>query len=1161
MLVTLMIGVAVALSGAAALAYEICWSRALVVPLGNSSDAAALVLAGFMLGIAAGARLGGGLAERVSSPLRLYAFLELLLGGYALLAPKLLELLSALPAGAGGDLSLALGIVLRYAAALALIVLPGLAMGATLPLLIRALTRPGGVVGPRIGILYGANTIGAALGAFVTGFWGIATIGLWGSSAVAAGASLAAGCLALLASRWLTSPAAANHSAEPRPSDGGTQTRGAPRLVGTGGMQRSKPAARPAAHEQIALLAAFVSGFAMLGCELLWARVLTFVFGHDTYAFASLLGFVLLGLGAGGLCHRLLYRFDQRKLLATLLSLFAVVVLLSFWSAAALVVELGRDPFGLDAAGSLAVSIWLELYRELCYTPILVFLPSLLAGLLFPTACSLYGSAGPDAGRRVGIVGLVNGLGAGLGALASAWFLVTLAGIQAAFVLLALLSAATASIILVVVSPRSRLATAVMAALPIAWLVLIVELMPQGLPRRMLLKTVGERHQLLRHYEEARTSTVSVIENQINGERQLLINAVNEVTTRLVHDQSFKLLGHLGPLLHPEPQTGVMICLGAGLSAGAALSHPLERLDVIDLSSAVARGARHFAAENNGVLDDPRFELHIADGRQFLLNTASRYQVAIIDSTHPKSVDSWILYTKEFYELLRERLSDGGIAVQWLPLHGLSEREFKIVVRTFQSAFPELTLWANVGFETYGQTAYAKLVGVRGGPLRIDVERLERRLAQPQVQQDLARYGITSSSELLDLFIAGPAAIRDWTDGLPVQTDDHPLVPYTTSFSAGRRMEAQLLLALRSPVTPLLSPPGGVEPERSSALAAAYDAQGLVLAGRLERAAELRPEGRKIRLYQAQRDTTLGYYTALAKLYPDDPDKLFEAATQLGNLGHPTAAQPIFRQALALRPRDFRLRLNLALVFLQLAEPAEAIELLAQLRTERPGSALVLRNLGVAVLASGDPGVAVHHLEEALAVDPESLGARLALSQARFELGELDQAEAELTEVVRRNRWVAEAHDRLGLIAARREDYATASTHHARACQLQPYRAVYHYNRAVALQAMDELGQAAQSYRAALALEPNYAAALNILGLIHAAEERFEQAALFHLQALDVDPHYAAAAHNLGLARRHQGKRGAAVQAFCRALRLDSTLAPPRQQLLQLGGDFADCGF
>jgi spermidine synthase len=357
---------------------------------------------------------------------------------------------------------------------------------------------------------------------------------------------------------------------------------------------------------------------------------------------------------------------------------------------------------------------------------------------------------------------------------------------------------------------------------------------------------------------------VSVARNEINGEKQLLMNAVNEVTTRLVHDQSFKLLGHLGLLLHDDPKTALMICLGAGLSAGATMTHAIDRLDIVDLSSAVQNGARLFAEENHHVLDDPRLHLFIDDGRQFLLNARTSYDVAIIDSTHPKAVDSWILYTKEFYDLVRARLSDGGVVVQWLPLHGLSEREFKIIVRTFLSSFPEMTLWANAGFETYGPVAYAKLVAQKGRALSIDYHELARRLAEPKIHDDLAPFGMETPEEILDLFLAPADVVRAWTDGLPVQTDDHPIVPYTTAFSSGRRMEPPLLLAVRTPIAPFVAGMDANSPERA-ALDSAYEAQGLVIAGLLDRARAIRPASETIFLFEQRLDSSEQYYRALAE--------------------------------------------------------------------------------------------------------------------------------------------------------------------------------------------------------------------------------------------------------------------------------------------------------
>lgn len=1102
----MLVWIAAALSGGAALAYEICWSRSLVVPLGNAMDAAAMVLAGFMLGIGAGARLGGSLAERTRSPLRLYAAVEMALAAYAAFAPTLLGATS----GIGTP-------VFRYLAALVLIGVPGLCMGASLPLLARALTAGRAPLSRHISILYGANTAGAALGATVTGFWGIAALGVSRCSLVAAALSASAAVIALAAS-W--------RAPVPR---------------------RSLQPAPPRGHRRLALVAVFASGMGMLLAETLWARVLTFVFGHDTYAFASLLTIVLVGLALGGTAHRALAALDQRRVLGWLLATFALGSLSSFWLAAEVVSRDGRDPFDLTSSGRIATSVWLELYRELAFTPLLVLVPAMAAGAVFPAACCLYAGHADDSGRSVGVVTLVNGVGSALGALLAPMGIVAAIGLESAFAAVALGSGAVASVVLLL-GPRDDKTAIVPFAL--AWGLAMT--LPSGLPQSMLLRAHGERHWELRFYAEGRTGTVSVIDNTITRERQLLMNGINEVTTRLVHDQSFKVLGQLAPLLHPDPKRGVMICLGAGLSAGSALAHPLERLDVVDLSETVAGGARWFAEQNNRVLDDPRLHLHVADGRRFLLDSHERYDVAIVDSTHPKSVDSWILYTREFYELLRSRLSPDGIAVQWLPLHGLSEQEFQIIVRTFAAAFPDMTLWANAGYETHGQVAYAKLVGPAGGAIEVDRARVAHRLAEEGPHADLARYGVSSVDELLDAYLCDAAGVEAWTSDLPLQTDDHPLVPYTTKWSGGRPMTPALLLAARQPVGDR-APFSLLSDRERAELEQARDAQGMVLAGLLDRAAEVRPAGHKIRLYLERRRTSEPYYRAVAETYADDVDRSFEAGALLGQLGYAEAANEVLSRVLALRPRSFRARLNLALLASARGDHQSAIGELTALRSEEPRSAIVLHNLGAAVLAAGDPAVAAVHFREALAYDPSSVAARLGLARAQLAAGADDDASNVLTALVAEQPHVGRAYELLARLGLRRGDAAEAVAQAERAVAKRPYDAETLYVLGLAHYLHDQPDDAERAYLRVLHVAPDHPAALDGLGLLHAGAGRFDRAADLHLRALDADPMSAEAALHLGLALVGQGRPQQALGAICLALRLDPGLTPARQQLVELG--------
>ena len=1116
---------ATVLSGAAGLAYEVVWSRMLVIPLGNSADATTLVLCAFMLGMALGSRIIGSLSDRMVSPLRIYVTVETLLGLYAVGIPFVMPALESSQLFAGNFDSAPVTVLFRFAMATVLVAIPAMFMGAAVPVLLRALSEKSDEIKNHVGLLYGANTLGGALGAALCGFLAIPALGLMSTSFVAAGVSITAALVVWLVHR-----------------------------AGKGRKVSSAESARAIDSDQngrrVALVAAGIGGAVMLGAEVIYARFLTFVFGHDTYAFASLLVLVLIGIAIGAGLQRLLARKSQSLLTGLSLLAMGVLMLASFGVASALVVSLGRDPFAIGAWESLSTSLWTEFIRELAFTPILVLIPAICSGLSLSAALAMYSRRAHHAGSDAGTALLANGIAAAAGTLLTGAVLIPTIGIQRAFILLSLLAAAGGTMVLLLTARKQRkivLTAGAGAILAVATAVVL----PANLPRAMLQEAVGQRHQKIVHYDEGRIGTISVTVNKINREKQLFVNAVNEVTTRLVHDQSFKLLGHLGPLIHPNPHKGMMICFGAGVSAGAAISHPLDSLDIVDLSDRVWNAAGHFQYYNNNVLKDRRVRRHVEDGRQFLLRSSEKYDVMMIDSTHPKAVDSWILYTSGFYRLVRAHLAEDGIAVQWLPLHGLSENEFKIIVRTFLDVFPEMTMWVNVGFETYGKAAYVKLVGTRH-PLRIDFRELGRRVREPRIARDLKKYGMDSPYEIIDSYLCDAGIARLWVKDLPIQTDDRPFVPYITEYSRGRRMDAASLIPLQSSVMPLLYHMGDEEESIRQFVKTAQTANGFLMAGMLQRALETRPDGRKIRWSSARFAGAESYYKKLAALYSDDADRLFEAANYLGNLGFSETAVPLYEQAIAMDPTADK-KINLALALMDTGKMEEAHNEMVDALRESPDSALANYNYGVLQLQMKNAGEAVMYLEKAIAIDGSLIGARLSLADAYRQMGQLDKAEARLQAMTVETPWVAEAFDMLGLIDADRKNYEQARIWHGKALAIDPYNATAHYNMGVALDHLNRLDEARSAYRTALLIEPSDAEAENNLGLLYGRTGMYEDAILHHLRALDIEPHFPEAAFNLGLAYRAKGMGMQAAQAFTLALTLNPELTKARELLKEMG--------
>ncbi|MCB9594735.1 MAG: fused MFS/spermidine synthase [Sandaracinaceae bacterium] len=1035
-------------SGVAGLTYEVVWHRLLAVVLGNASFATAAVLAAVMGGMGAGALVIGRRADR-GHPLRLYAALELGLGLAALAVPTL----ATLADDASLDLLRAVGpgwpsFVVRFAVAGGVVLAPAFLLGATLPALARTaeLILPDGPdrVGRGVGFVYALNTAGAALGCVVTGY---VLLGAWGvraTSTTAACVDLGVGAIALALSltvaRRLPAPA-------PRAEDPIEEPRALPRST--------------------VLALSLVSGVVVLGLETVWTRVFLIVFGHDVHAFSAMLASVLGGLALGAALHRALPAAARRhdRLVPALFGALGVVALGSLAFVGRRYLADGLDVLAIDAAVSITRSEVRGMVLQAVFAATTIVPTAMLAGAIFPALCARHPAH--SAGLGAGEVLAANTVGTLIGPLLTPLLLVPAIGIQGAATALAGCATVAGGLAAMRSDDARRVAFAggLLAALALAAVAV-----PTALPRRMLARKIGPAHLDFEVYREGRSATVAVVRNQINGERQLFVNGINEVTTRLVHDQSFALLGHLGPLLSPRPERVAVICLGAGLSAGAVAQHDdVEQLSIIDLEPAVVAGAERFGRMNHRVLDDPRTRLIIDDGRAHLRTTEERYDVIVLDSTHPRAVDSWILYTREFYELARDRLDDDGVLVQWLPLHGLSVDEFRILVGTFRDTFEDATLWTNVGFEPYGQVAYSLLVGTRGG-MRIDPDALALRVAEPRVQAALAPWGLGSAAEILECLHAGPDTLARWSEGLPVNTDDHPITHFVTDFTRSAPMTPDRLLEAFAPPDELLR---RADPTLLVDLDRRWQAQGLLLSGNLPRAAEVCAGCAKPPMFLAAMRTGPGYYRALGMRYRDDPERSMEVAAGLALHGLGAEAVEVLEEASRRMPDDPGILVNLGLLRASggdLEGAAEAYEAAIRLDPER---AIAHLDLGLVELAAGAVDGAVIELERAVALDPALAPAHAGLGRALLHReGEGARAEEELRAALALDPRDRDARANLGELLARGRRWDLAAETLAEGARYHPFDRDLLFDLANAQRGAGDAAAARGTLRRVIAIDP-----------------------------------------------------------------------------------------
>ncbi len=728
------------LSGAAALSYEVAWARLLTRLTGSDAVGIAVVLSVFMVGMGAGAWLFAGMARRARDPRRTFAILLGSLAAWAALSPHLLALLDPVAS-----------LAQRVGAAALFLLVPTALMGATFPFMGRLTITSDAGAGRGVAGFYGANTIGAAVGALATPFLLLPTLGLSNSLAAGALLDVAAAGLALT----LAVPA-------PERGDGG-------RGSGTGRSLR------------IPLALAFLFGTVSLALEVLLTRLLIAVTGASVYAFGIVLAVFLLGLGIGGRqagawlsdeesATRLLRRCALAIPVAGLLGLIALR-----W-------QLGESDLFAPLANRMPAGagtgvLWAS---HALFAGLALFPPAVGFGMALPACVSLaLARRGARPRERVlGIVYAVNTGGAALGSLVATFALLPAIGPRAAVtsVLMATFLGALA------LRPR-----AVELGIAGAGAVILAALLLPSAPTdgAVLFHATG------------RNATVSVVEEAVEPGsapvRALRIDGKVVATTAPVDLRLQRLLGLLPGLLGREPENALVIGLGTGMTAGSLLAFPsLKELRVLEISSAVAESAVHFADWNERLLDDARTEISIVDGRHALALDPECYDVVTSDPIHPWTRGSSDLYAVEHFRRMAEHLAPDGIASQWLPLYQLGTEEVHTVIATWAAAFEHTSAWL---------TAYdLVLVGSRDRPSLCEE-------FPSRVRVLLAEAGIHSRGELAALSIAEDAELRARSAGTRPMTEDRPRLEFSAprAYLGGYSVEV-LAWAAASP------PPHGLSP-------------------------------------------------------------------------------------------------------------------------------------------------------------------------------------------------------------------------------------------------------------------------------------------------------------------------------------------------------------
>ena len=819
-------------TGATSLIFEVVWVRLLLLSLGTTPAAMGVVLSAFMGGMAIGSWLAGRVFMRRLSPVAVYAGFEAWIGVYALATPFVLRLVALAPP----TFQLGLGVLALLPATVA--------MGTSLPVLVRVLHGGTTNRATTVGWLYAVNTAGGVAGPLLTVFVLFPLVGLSRTLVITALVNLIVGGAVWLGrSCW--------GRAEPQRLD----------AVSVGG---GTPVAATRVPRRLYVFLA-VSGATAMVYEMAWSRTLSMVYGSSVYGVSIMLSTFLAGIAIGAWVAAARVRRRPATMLGAVWLLAG-----SAWAAFISLHVGGRLPF-----------LFLDLYRwvdgettglfgvQFLLAALLMLPATLCLGALLPVVVSV---AARGAGARPAVASLyaANLLGSATGALVASGLLLASVGLHVS-VQVGVLVALGLALVTIVRLPgphaRTRAArgerpaafdrrpsthsgrpepvegrcipdgpalghsrqgsntTGMLprlalrrfdAALPptslgatrdsrhgllaATVLAVILVLSLDGGARQLALSVGlyhgapsyagnddrGIRDLLASHellfYRDGPTASVAV--QQVDRYVLMKINGKTDASTGAGDIETQTLLAHLPLMAAEQAERVAVVGFGSGMTVGAVLTHPVREVDAFEIEPAVIEASRYFEPINGRPLDDDRLRLVIGDARSELRPTVEPYDVIISEPSNPWITGVANLFTRDFFELTASRLARGGVFAQWFHLYGMSEDSAREVMATFRSVFPHVVAFNDRDLILLGSDR----------PITFSLHEMARRFADPGVRASLGEAYVRYPADLLVKLRLDERGTAAFAAGAPLNTDDNMRL----ELAAPRTLYQDRLTAIRA---------------------------------------------------------------------------------------------------------------------------------------------------------------------------------------------------------------------------------------------------------------------------------------------------------------------------------------------------------------------------
>ena len=739
-------------SGCAALIYEVVWFQLLQLSIGSSAVSLGVLLGIYMGGMCLGSLLLPRYLNPSWHPLKVYAALEAGIGVFGVIVLFAVPVVGQIYTQIAGTGQISL--ILRAVVASICLLPPTLLMGATLPAIARWVeTTPRGVAW--LGYFYGGNLAGAVTGSLLAGYYLLRVYDMPTATAVAVVLNfVVAGLAVLVAGRT-------------------------PHTVITAEGSATLPQPLSADGARLVYIAIALSGLTALGSEVVWTRVLSLLFGATAYTFSLILAVFLVGLGIGSSLGAALARGVSNPRTALGWVQLGLCVCLA-WAAYATAESMPYWPINPSISTSPSFNFQLDLMRA-----IWVMLPgALLWGASFPLALAGVAVPGQDSARLVGGVYAANTVGAIVGALITSLAMVGTVGSQ--HTQQALIGVAAMSGLLMLM-PANGEKRSLLTSTPV---VVIGIALAAGL----LARTVPPLPGLLVAYGRYAATWVGQNEIVYVGEGVTASVAVSRTPTGVLNYHNAgkvqassepqdmrlqRMLGHITTLVPKAPTKVLVIGCGAGVTAGAVSIDPMVKDQTIaEIEPLVPRVvSTHFAEHNFNVVANPKVKVHLDDARHYLLTTGEKFDAITSDPLDPWVKGAATLYTREFFQVVRNHLNPGGVVTLFVQLYESTDSAVKSEIATFLEAFPNGAVFANtVNGQGYDLVLFGQLEAGK-----INVDAVQARLDDPAnaaITQSLREIGIYSAVDLFGTYAGRQSDMKNWLSDAIINTDRNLKLQY-----------------------------------------------------------------------------------------------------------------------------------------------------------------------------------------------------------------------------------------------------------------------------------------------------------------------------------------------------------------------------------------------